>query len=992
MIKKQFLFLVICFVLVPSCFSSVTDNSDRLVVPAGETYSLGGFHSYTTEVRVDGILSVTGYSGVAGSGVLEISAPKIYVSSFGRITADMQGSGADSGQGKPTAYVGCSKGAGAGYGGLGGDSGSIKGGAAYGTFLTPVEIGSGGGSGVCGGASGGAGGGYLKLVADDLELYGVVSSTGGSGGSAWCYGCSYNGGGGGSGGSVIIETLKLHGTGSIIANGGNSSPYGGGGGSGGRLFVHSSDVSAYFGKISAWGGKGSQNGGAGTLVFNGTLVLDNNNVSGGRTPLPDGNYQLTGIQGKNRAEVEIPPEASFELQTGSIQSNSIFRSYGKLKFSGLFSLDNAILYHNGGNFNAASLRIGYGGQFYGDDKVLAGEITVSSGGVITHDIGDRDFYLEALRDIVVETGGKISTDGKGYGTDSGPGKPSLYSGCSRGAGGGYGGFGGDTGAIKGGAVYGSPLELDVVGSGGGRGHCGGAEGGGGGGIVNLTAGRNIVINGSVSANGAKGGASGCYQCPYDGGGGGSGGSVLLKAGLIDGTGTISADGGPGGWGNGGGGGGRVALYYNTKSFSGVVKANGAAQNGKIGTVLENGVVKGGASPGIDATAAITKATEILGAQTYLTETLASRYMSTSGAPATGTVTGSFDLNNLEVVQIKTGAFGGRGFAAGKFFASLSGNSYSGDLRTAVYERFGGLYLKGAVSGDIRGVIEAEIVNGRLTGKVKFSAIGAQNSAGELFLSGMVLDIQGAQFPATRISHIQSNVTGDMTGYLYYSGAINSVIDYIRVDDPSNPYYLKGFLSGSFKCNQGTAQGLAYADGLISGISSFNGMIGNPSYGMLGGVYLGNASPKAFAFNIERIDAGLPYGVELEVVANCPRAGSPWQTITCEITLTNSGLRSLENISVISRFPEFMDFVAASPGHNYYVFPHWVRDTSEPRTYVRWDLSSIQPKSTLKFNYQTKMRIGPLAHEMLNSDVYVLSIQNANAIFPVYTEEDYGEDY
>ena len=114
MAKKQFLFLAILFLFVPLSRSAVTDNSERLLVPAGETYSLGGFHAYSAEVRIDGILKADAYTGASGSGTLEISAPRIYVSSSGRITADMRGAGPDSGPGKPgTPVPACYRGAGA---------------------------------------------------------------------------------------------------------------------------------------------------------------------------------------------------------------------------------------------------------------------------------------------------------------------------------------------------------------------------------------------------------------------------------------------------------------------------------------------------------------------------------------------------------------------------------------------------------------------------------------------------------------------------------------------------------------------------------------------------------------------------------------------------------------------------------------------------------------------------------------------------------------
>jgi uncharacterized repeat protein (TIGR01451 family) len=133
-------------------------------------------------------------------------------------------------------------------------------------------------------------------------------------------------------------------------------------------------------------------------------------------------------------------------------------------------------------------------------------------------------------------------------------------------------------------------------------------------------------------------------------------------------------------------------------------------------------------------------------------------------------------------------------------------------------------------------------------------------------------------------------------------------------------------------------------------------------------------------------------MDVSIAARCPAAASPWQTITCEISLVNTGLKAMENVSLIARFPEFMDYVSASPGHQYYPFAHWIRDNSESRPYLRWDLASIPAKAALKFSYQAKMRIGPQAHEMLGSDVYLLPKDKADSIFPVYTEEDYGEDY
>jgi len=56
--------------------AAITDDADRLIVPAGESYSLSGEHSYNAEVRIDGTLEVTPFDGASG-GSLRLEAPLI---------------------------------------------------------------------------------------------------------------------------------------------------------------------------------------------------------------------------------------------------------------------------------------------------------------------------------------------------------------------------------------------------------------------------------------------------------------------------------------------------------------------------------------------------------------------------------------------------------------------------------------------------------------------------------------------------------------------------------------------------------------------------------------------------------------------------------------------------------------------------------------------------------------------------------------------------
>ncbi len=191
--------------------------------------------------------------------------------------------------------------------------------------------------------------------------------------------------------------------------------------------------------------------------------------------------------------------------------------------------------------------------------------------------------LAVTNDVEIEVGGAINANGKGYGPGFGPGAgnslltnfPSSY---YAGSGGGHGGFGGiSVTRAEGGNAYGSITTPTDSGSGGGAGT---GAGGWGGGVVNLSVGGLLRVNGQLKSNGANG------VNPHSGGG--AGGSILLSAQAISGSGTISANGGGGEpQDGGGGGGGQIALYsINSNTFSGILSAAGGtrAASGGAGTI------------------------------------------------------------------------------------------------------------------------------------------------------------------------------------------------------------------------------------------------------------------------------------------------------------------------------------------------------------------------------------------------------------------------
>ena len=186
-----------------------------------------------------------------------------------------------------------------------------------------------------------------------------------------------------------------------------------------------------------------------------------------------------------------------------------------------------------------------------------------------------------------DNGGNASTGDESSGGNGGNGGAVVSGGAGSGGlgldnAGGGGAFGGNGGAgaghgttAAGGTAYGDIAAQLQGGSGGGGGGGvsvqspdplpGSAGGGGGGGAVEIGAVGQLVISGSVLANGGDSGAGNTTI----GGGGGAGGGILIQANLITlwGSSTLSAAGGAGGplgnVGTGGGGGGRIGIFADT---------------------------------------------------------------------------------------------------------------------------------------------------------------------------------------------------------------------------------------------------------------------------------------------------------------------------------------------------------------------------------------------------------------------------------------------
>ncbi|MEI7437190.1 MAG: hypothetical protein WCL16_10350 [bacterium] len=206
--------------------------------------------------------------------------------------------------------------------------------------------------------------------------------------------------------------------------------------------------------------------------------------------------------------------------------------------------------------------------------LTASNVTIRNQGLMTlpasfgtNEMSNRVYVL--AHNFTVDTGGIVNADSKGYKTGQGPGK-GISNGSNLNTGGGHGGKGGRNSSCSGGETNDVPEAPVFPGSGGGD-YTDDGDTGMGGGAVRIAA-TNVVVNGTISADGASGGT-------YDGGG--AGGSIFITCATLGGgtSGVLQARGGYGGSGypaDTSGGGGRIAVIYSTLSGNAGVHFSAAA--------------------------------------------------------------------------------------------------------------------------------------------------------------------------------------------------------------------------------------------------------------------------------------------------------------------------------------------------------------------------------------------------------------------------------
>jgi len=229
-----------------------------------------------------------------------------------------------------------------------------------------------------------------------------------------------------------------------------------------------------------------------------------------------------------------------------------------------------------------------GPQIY-DTIIINNSATITACDYVGTEDGNGTLIFQATN-IHMEEGTTINGNEKGFrGSETscqdgeGPGG-AIGTGCFAGAGGSYGGYGGNasTGDSISGDIYGNSTNVSNMGSGGASGNDNDRDGGDGGGFVTMNATNILNISGTINVNGQAATEGGSPL-----GGGGSGGGVRLIGDSFYGNITINSVGGNSGNEGGAGGGGRIHVSFcnnNSANITYDIDGGTVEGGGNVGTV------------------------------------------------------------------------------------------------------------------------------------------------------------------------------------------------------------------------------------------------------------------------------------------------------------------------------------------------------------------------------------------------------------------------
>lgn len=356
-------------------------------------------------------------------------------------------------------------------------------------------------------------------------------------------------------------------------------------------------------------------------------------------------------------------------------------------------------------------------------------------------------------------------------------------------------------------------------------------------------------------------------------------------------------------------------------------------------------------------------------ESTLTETLVSKKAVLNDVKVTGDFESSLNFTNFEMVSISTGSFAGKGFSKGEFQTTLEGVSYTGNWKGILFfkPQEKKIYLKGAVSGEISGLVEGYLTESepgsgtydRYQATWKIGRLGNASTSAIIKLDGTLIYESSSEFTNTKLYVLQTNLEGTISGD--YAGFLNTVLTHLRVIDKINPYYGEGFSIISYTSDSGSGESWTYNKFMEPGRVAMKGIFTSPLLGIVSASLDETVSPRTLSITIQRVDLGLPPAPDLKVKVWGPQRVSPGQTIDYIIEYKNDGLLSAPDVAVIMNLSPFAEYISGSEGALY-------SETNE----IAWDLGNLPAKTMGYLTAQAKVIWGLPLGTTLNNYAYIES--------------------
>ena len=249
----------------------------------------------------------------------------------------------------------------------------------------------------------------------------------------------------------------------------------------------------------------------------------------------------------------------------------------------------------------------------------------------------------------------------------------------------------------------------------------------------------------------------------------------------------------------------------------------------------------------------------------LTEDLKSQNLTLDNGQVTGDLTGTFNLNSIEMITITSGSFKGQGLFNGFITSNLDTIEYSGNLKGVIIPdpKNNMILLKGTISGSeivraLEGTLtESTIGSGlydHLTAEWKLNRVQENITSLICKSNGNLSIIDEHTYSSVPLTIIQTSMNGATFGD--YEESISTVLTHLHISDPSKLFNGKGFSILSFNSARGQGQGWTYDTVAASEFIDMKGSFTSPLEGVVTGTLTTN-TPRTLSIFLERIDLGLP---------------------------------------------------------------------------------------------------------------------------------------